>query len=63
MQMFKVNVIKYSRWFNSQKCPLQILCISVYGAWMEAATSTCITSLDRARFDQSDDTNNFIFNF
>ena len=30
---------------------------------MEAATSTCVTSLDRGHFDQSADTNNSIFNF
>ena len=46
--------------------PSRILCISVYGAWTEAATSACVTPLDRARFDQSVDmiyTNNSIFNF
>ena len=32
---------------------------SVYGAWTEAATNTCV----RALFDQSADTNNSIFNF
>ena len=43
--------------------PSRILYISVYGAWTEAATSACVTSLDRAPFDQSADTNNSISNF
>ena len=37
---------------SAKVIPSRILCISVYGAWTEAATSACVTSLDRARFDQ-----------
>ena len=42
-EMFKVKVIKiniHGTW--SRKLPSRTLCISVYGAWTEAATSACV---------------------